>query len=152
MNSQAGPGISLIRGDHHDWVPLQGTFKWVPSVVTTLSVNIADGPSPACSWGMSCSSCFLPESAKLSLFCWTNCCSWAGLRPARGELCSSCCICWRPGGSRGSWRGGDILPGSESLGENNTVSQLSLYLSSAFSGLDWFQLSLFSSHQSGWQV
>ena len=128
----------------------RGHLSGFPSVETTLSVNITDGPSPACSCGMSCSSCFLPESAKLSLFCWTNCWSWAGLRPARGELCSSCCICWRPGGSRGSWRGGDILPGSESLGENNIVSlSISLYLSSAISGLDCFQLSLFSSHQPG---
>ena len=69
----------------------------------------------SCSWscGTSCSSCFLPASAP----CWTSCCSWVGLRLENGELWSSWCICWRPGGRRGSWRGvtGDILPDSDSL-------------------------------------
>ena len=57
---------------------------------------------------------------------------------SRGRTCRSCCICWRPGGSRGSWRGGDTLPGSDSLegveveGEEPNLSSLSLWIVSPF--------------------
>ena len=82
------------------------------------------------SWGTSCSSCLRPASAP----CWTSCCSCAGWRLEKGELCtnqrrvlsainqsqltcSSWCICCSPGGSRGSCSAGagDTRPDSESL-------------------------------------
>ena len=119
---------------------------------------------PACNCGMSCSSCFRPESAKLLTFCCRSCCSCAGLRPPR-----SCCICCRPGGRRGNCRGGDTLPGSESLRETGSETRQwgKFEISSNTKSIDFktlvsegcwgvnelsprdsFQLSLFSSQQS----
>ena len=125
-------GEDLARSDCSRWVCCT-KFTCSCSCNNQSEVSIGSSINQSqltCSCGTSCSSCLRPASAP----CWTSCCSCAGWRLEKGELCtnqrrvlsatnqseltcSSWCICCSPGGSRGSCSAGagDTRPDSESL-------------------------------------